>query len=229
MNADNPLNSNAVAVFTKYPHPGQVKTRLAAVIGGEKACLLHTKMAYHVLNQAISLQKEQIADCLIFFHGENEKLMLKWFQNGLDPQFIHEPLRFFEQQGDDLGMRMFNAFKQMSAMKYKKMLLMGTDCPEITAEILKNAISALSTKDVIFGPAQDGGYYLIGMKTPYSTLFQGIPWSREDTLYQSLLRCRRHGISYALLSTLHDIDRPEDILHLAGTWNEFECHNSSSQ
>ncbi len=227
MKVFNPSNSNAVAVFTKYPRPGQVKTRLAAGIGAEKACHLHTKMTYHALNQAMQLQKARMADCIVFFHGASEEYTRTWIESGLDQCLLHEPLRLFLQHGEDLGMRMYNAFAQMAAMKYKKMLLLGTDCPGITAEILKNALIALSIKDVVFGPAQDGGYYLLGMKTLHFILFKDIPWSREDTLSQSLLLCERHGISHALLSTLCDIDRPEDISHLASIWNGFECHHSN--
>lgn len=227
MNAFNPSNPNAVAVFTKYPRKGQVKTRLAAGIGAEKACHLHTKMTYHALNQAIQLQKAQIADCLVFFHGASEESTRTWLEFGLNQCVCYESLRLIEQVGKDLGARMYHAFEYMYIAGYKKMLLMGTDCPEINAEILKDGLNMLSVNDVVFGPSQDGGYYLLGMNALHPFLFKEIPWSREDTLYQSLLLCERNGISYALLTTLCDIDRPEDISHLAGIWNEFECHHSS--
>lgn len=222
-----PSISNAVAVFTKYPHMGRVKTRLAKGIGAETACYLHTKMTYHALNQAMQLQKEQTADCLVFFHGADEKSTYTWLKDGLEQQFSDEPLHLIMQEGNDLGERMYHAFERMRALGYEKMVLIGTDCPEITKEVLKSALSALREKDVVFGPSRDGGYYLLGMKALHSALFRGIPWSREDTLHQSLQCCNGHGISYALLSTLCDIDRPEDISHLEGIWNGFECHHSS--
>lgn len=221
--------TSAVAVFTKYPHRGQVKTRLAATIGVEQACSLHTKMTYHALNQAMWLQMKGIADCLIFFHGASEELTRDWIKKGIEKHPFNEPLMFIEQQGDDLGARMYCAFEHMFGMGYEKMLLIGTDCPGITTSILNEALIALSHKDVVFGPAQDGGYYLIGMKTPWPVLFDGIPWSREDTLEQTLRRCRDYRISYTLLSTLCDIDREDDLPMLTRCRHEIECYYSSSQ
>ncbi|MEZ0329101.1 MAG: TIGR04282 family arsenosugar biosynthesis glycosyltransferase [Dissulfuribacterales bacterium] len=219
------MSFNAVAIFTKYPYQGQVKTRLAATIGAEKACQLHTKMTYHALNMVMQLQREGVAECIVFFHGADRELAHIWIKSGLDRRFFYDPLMLLKQYGEELGARMHHAFQQMSDMGYEKMLLMGTDCPELTKEILQDALSALSDRDVVFGPALDGGYYLIGMKAPNPILFQDIPWSREDTLEQTLRRCRYHNISYAMLPTLRDIDTGEDLAIFTRSYHEFECHH----
>lgn len=177
----------------------------------------------------MQLQQEGVAECIVFFHGADRKPTRIWLESGLDRRFSHETSMLMEQHGEDLGTRMHHAFQQMSDMGYEKMLLMGTDCPEITEEILRDALSALSNKDVVFGPAQDGGYYLIGMKTPNPILFQDIPWSRGDTLEQTLRRCKYHNISYALLPTLRDIDTGEDLAIFTRSYHGIECHHTGLQ
>ena len=91
------------------------------------------------------------------------------------------------------------------------MLLVGTDVPGLGAGDALEAMEALEDSDVVFGPSEDGGYYLVGMKEPHSFLFERIAWSTPQTLRQSIDRARDAGLRYALTRTLRDIDTPEDL------------------
>jgi rSAM/selenodomain-associated transferase 1 len=111
----------------------------------------------------------------------------------------------------DLGERMLYAFREVFSSGYKKAALVGVDIPDLSPRIVTKAFGLLSEHDVVFGPARDGGYYLVGIKEPLQELFTDIPWSSETTLDISVQRARHAGRSVSFTETLSDIDTIEDV------------------
>ncbi len=117
------------------------------------------------------------------------------------------------QQGSDLGERMANAFEEQLRNQFGKAVLIGSDCYELTSQIIQDAFDRLDQFDVVIGPALDGGYYLIGMKIPHQELFDKMVWSTASVLQETRSRCDELGLRCFLLPTLSDIDVEEDLLH----------------
>jgi len=145
----------AVGVFLKYPHPGRVKTRLAATVGNETAARIYLKMVRVVLQSTLApLDRSQYK--IILFCDPLESL------SAYEKLFPTYEIQL--QAGQDLGARLINAFAWL-LQNYSKALVIGTDCTEITSTHIELGSVHLKTeKDVVFGPAKDGGYYLIGMQ-----------------------------------------------------------------
>jgi uncharacterized protein len=120
---------------------------------------------------------------------------------------------FSPQQGKDLGERMSNALLQAFAAGYTKVLLIGSDCPDISRALVSEGFMLLDTHDIVLGPAHDGGYYLIGLRRPEPELFLNMEWGTERVLQQTLDKICAAKLSVALLPELRDIDRIEDLRH----------------
>jgi hypothetical protein len=128
--------------------------------------------------------------------------MAGWMGAGLDIR---------KQSGGGLGARMHESFKAAVEEGARRAVIVGTDCPGMSADILEKAFDQLADHDLVLGPAEDGGYYLVGMKKPTPRLFAGITWGGEDVLRKTLEIAEELGVSTALLSKLADVDRPEDL------------------
>ncbi|MCI5149546.1 MAG: glycosyltransferase, partial [Candidatus Electrothrix sp. MAN1_4] len=132
------------------------------------------------------------------------------------------------QQGNDLGERMADAFVRAWQQGAERVLLIGSDCPGINPSIIESGFQYLEAHELVLGPAADGGYYLIGLQSnaqsvqQHRVLFQNIDWGTDQVLQQTLNQARKAGLSFALLPELHDIDRPEDLVHL-----NFNYHTDS--
>ena len=181
-------------VFVKNGVIGKVKTRLAKTIGEAKAFEVYQQL----LTVTESTVKKVNVDKHIYFSDEIEKN--QW--NG--------ELKFV-QQGENLGDRMLTAFKEGFERGYDKVVLIGSDLPDISPEIIQKGLDALEEKEFVFGPAEDGGYYLIGMTKPYRFVFENKPWSKPSLLKETLEELDIQKGSYALLQTLNDIDTIEDL------------------
>ena len=116
------------------------------------------------------------------------------------------------QKGHDLGLRMQQAFDEQFAQGAERVCIIGSDTFEITPDVIQQAFRALETKDVVIGPAQDGGYYLLGMKELQPEFFRHKAWSTESVLEQTLIDCERLQLTHYLLPVLNDIDQKEDWL-----------------
>lgn len=201
MNQSSP--ASVVIVFTRYPEPGCVKTRLIPTLGPEGACGLHRRLTEKTLEQVRILQGRPGLMAEVHFAGGNETAMTEWL--GTDWQFV-------PQAEGDLGRRMYQALIGAFHRGGKPVFLIGTDCPELTANLLQEALDLLEDKDLVLGPAQDGGYYLIGMQDPQPGLFPpDMPWGTDRVLEETLQAADRQGLRVSLLETLRDIDRPEDL------------------
>lgn len=182
-------------VFAKNILLGKVKTRLAATIG--------TQAAFEVYKHLVELteaQTAQVKDCAIHVWFSDVIIEEKWLGQ---PKFV--------QEGADLGERMERAFAEGFAQGFSEIIGIGTDLPDLSAEIMEEGFQRLQTHDAVFGPAEDGGYYLLGMKKVHSEIFRDQAWSTEGLLKETLTRLRASEISTALLPMLNDIDTLEDL------------------
>lgn len=185
-------------IFVKNPVLGKVKTRLAASIGNERALEVYLKLLEITRKAALE------TDCVRNVFYSDEIAADAWDDDKFNK---------FVQEGDSLGDRMKNAFEQVFALGATKAAIIGSDCPALTSDIIKGAFAALNDKDVCIGPAQDGGYYLIGMNELYPFLFHGKTWSTDSVLQETINDIEEKDLSYSLLSELSDLDNLNDLKH----------------
>ena len=202
---------NVLIIFLKYPEPGKVKTRLAHDIGNEKACEIYKLLAENVINN-VFIENPPTYDVHFFFTpADKEKGIKGWLKPILDnSQEI--TAQYSPQEGNTLGERMSNAFKQtLQREDYKRCIIIGTDCPEIDAALIDDAFDVLKEKDIVIGPCKDGGYYLLGMSKLVSDLFEDIDWSTDRVFKQTMEKIRKNNLSCDILKILADIDTQEDL------------------
>lgn len=188
------MSENLLIVFVKNIRFGKVKTRLAKTIGNKEAFEVYKLL---VEKTAAAISNLQV-DRHIYF--SDVVVDSKWPDNYKTTQ-----------KGNDLGERMKNAFKDGFDKGYKNIILIGSDLPDISETILNNAFNTLKTNDTVFGPAEDGGYYLVGMKQLYNCIFEHKPWSTSSLLYDTLDEIKSKHITVGLLDTLNDIDTFKDL------------------
>ncbi|UZJ40484.1 TIGR04282 family arsenosugar biosynthesis glycosyltransferase [Prosthecochloris sp. SCSIO W1101] len=191
------MDTPLLIVFTRNPVKGQVKKRLAAATSDDFALKVYNKLR-SITQEASSASG---ADIAVYYDDHLPD----------DDIFRGTKAKTFLQEGSDLGTRMFNAFKQGFSDNYRRIVLIGTDCPELTGTIIRSAFDALEQHHAVLGPAKDGGYYLIGLRALLSELFIDKQWSTCHVCREAMKELDRHGIDYALLQTLSDIDTAEDL------------------
>lgn len=196
----------AVIIFTRFPIPGQAKTRLIPHLGAEKAAQLQRLMTEFTVGQAHRLVEIHGGTIEIHHEGGTKKLLENWIQI--------DGLAFYEQQGGDLGAKLRHAVSTGFKTGYQKIIITGTDCPSLTCSIFEKAFQVLENHDLVLGPAKDGGFYLIGLKEEKNNLFNNVVWGTEDVLKTVLANAEKENLSVFLLSILSDIDRPEDLISL---------------
>jgi rSAM/selenodomain-associated transferase 1 len=196
------VKSNILLQFTRFPEPGKVKTRLIAALGQAGACSLHRRLTSHMMQVTKNFSLASNADLVICFDGADAKDM---------QQLFGKEFNYLPQSQGDLGRRLSAAFVDFFARGHKKIVLIGSDCPGISAEILAAAFSSLNQHDLVLGPATDGGYYLIGLTAWYPELFQDVSWGTAEVLPKTTATAASLGLATALLEPLSDIDRPEDL------------------
>lgn len=194
--------SHLIIQFSKEPKLGQVKTRLSSVLNATQRNQLHCQ-----LTQWTSQQLQQLGNLELWVAGDIENPFFKHLS-----QEYSVTVR--EQRGENLGERMSNAFEDGIA-RAEKVIIVGSDCPFISADYFQQALNALKEADVVLGPANDGGYVLIGLRQLQPQLFEGINWGSDTVLNETLAKLNRSQASYSLLESLSDIDRPEDLKALA--------------
>lgn len=198
------IEDNLLLIFIKNPDPGKVKTRLAATVGPQKAYQIYLKL----LSLTIDAASEADADRQV------------WYSSYIDSDdFISEPdFTKRKQIGENLGARMLHAFESGFSEGYKNTVIIGSDCPDVNPALIEQAFNGLKEHDLVIGPSADGGYYLLGMKNLYESLFGEIDWSTERVLEQTLEKANSLSLSVTCLPELNDIDTIED-LEKAG-WDE---------
>lgn len=200
-------DGTAVIIFARAPHPGAVKTRLIPLLGADGAAALHIRLVKRTLETARAASFHRIE-----LHGTPDIN---------DPFFSfcagHFAVALAAQAGGDLGARMLAAFKAALAT-HPRALLLGSDCPALTARHLRQADRALREgADAVFVPCEDGGYALIGLQRAEARLFDGIAWSGENVTADTRTRLTELGWRWRELETLWDVDRPEDYARLVAS------------
>jgi rSAM/selenodomain-associated transferase 1 len=197
----------ALAVMVKAPIPGRVKTRLCPPLTPEMAAELYRCFLIDIFKRVAQLPR---VNKIIGYTPEGTQATFRNLLPSRDFEFI-------PQRGQDLGERMANLFEDLFRSGYTSISLIGSDCPHLLLEFLQKSLDYLKNPDVevVLGPSEDGGYYLVGLSRPQPEIFQGIPWSTDKVLTETLNRIHQLGLKVALLSPWYDIDTLEDLKKLA--------------
>jgi rSAM/selenodomain-associated transferase 1 len=190
------MENNLLIVFVKNGGPGKVKTRLAKTIGDENAFIIYQQLVEITKDAACNLKQ---IDVHVYFSENIEENDFNFATT-------------FVQQGNDLGAKMKNAINNGLSIGYKKVVLIGSDLPDMSSSIIDESMEHLNNHDIVFGPAKDGGYYLVGMNKMYSTIFENKPWSTNELLKITINELSDKKIH--LLKTLNDIDDYDDLINL---------------
>ncbi len=195
--------SRAVLIFAKTPKPGKVKTRLLGAVSAEVAATLHEACIADTLRFARAVRG---CDVLLFAGGG-----AGYFRGVVKERGVRAGVQIFPQRGAELGSRLENAFRKSFGMGYREVVVIGTDTPWMGAGRVRRAFAALRGSDVVIGPAEDGGYYLLGMGKMLPGIFRNIPWSTGRVLELTLGVAKRLKLRVKLLRKDFDLDRPEDL------------------
>lgn len=199
------MNKKAIIVFQKNKELGKVKTRLAKDVGDEKALRYYTVMIEHTHEQL----KKVEANVIIYY-------------SAFIPEFEESNFQQKVQHGEDLGIRMMNAFQEVKDLGYQQIVIIGTDCLEMNDFILNKAFEALNDSDFVIGPATDGGYYLLGLNEVLPSLFIDRSWSNEHVFQNAIDSISAEHKSVSVLPTLNDIDNLEDLKAYESNFGEIK-------
>lgn len=208
-----PANSEAaglvgVAIFARAPIAGQAKTRLIPLLGEEGAASLQAWMLQRTVAMAFAAD---VGPVTLWYEGDTEhRAFIRCRELG--------SLRIRSQVAGDLGRRMLVALEDSPTAAGT--LVIGTDCPALSAAHLREAARSLAKRDAVLIPVEDGGYVLIGMKVPSAGAFAGIDWGTPQVMAQTRQALAALGWRWEELATLWDVDRPEDVERLAAMFPE---------
>ena len=195
------MDDRCLLFFIKNPEKGKVKTRVASAVGDEMAVRLYRRF---LLETLFTLNRGTFLFYLCFY-PENSLSDLKGW---LGDDYLYMP-----QKGEDLGKRMKNGFIDAFAMNFKRVVLIGSDIPDLPLEFIEEAFTSLQEKDVVIGPSIDGGYYLIGFKDKNFSIrvFEGIPWSTKRVFEETMEVLKQEGLTVHTLQPWRDIDTIDDL------------------
>lgn len=184
-------------IFVKNPAIGKVKTRLAATLGDKKA--LEVYKALMAYTQHVTAEIDV-----------NRQV---WYSSHVDDadSWSTEHYEKRLQKGNDLGVKMNHAFDKAFDEGCTKVVIIGSDCPELTSNHIRIAFLKLDEIDCVIGPSEDGGYYLLGLSKRVPELFKDKEWSTETVLKEAAETLNSHRLSYELLEELNDIDNEDDL------------------
>lgn len=191
---------NVLMIFVKYPEVGKVKTRLAKALGDDTAARLHRHMAEDIIHR---LKRCHEYRTVVFFHPPGRESDMREWLGG--------DLYYIRQSGQDLGERLANAFNVVLRSGARHAVVIGSDCPDVSQEVVMRAFQHLNENDVVIGPARDGGYYLLGLSRYIPGVFSSIDWSTERVFNQTIERVRELNLSFTILEALGDVDEPSDL------------------
>ncbi|MGJ8535584.1 MAG: TIGR04282 family arsenosugar biosynthesis glycosyltransferase [Parasphingopyxis sp.] len=181
-----------LVLFTRYPEAGEAKTRLIPALGKAGAAAIHKKLA----ERTVRAMRDSRLPVEIRFTGADRSAFAQW---------LGEDLAYAEQGDGDLGDRL------RAASTNPPVIFVGADCPDLQTSHLQQAAEALENSEIVIGPAEDGGYWLIGLASPHDRLFTDMAWGTEAVLPETLKRLEVKKTQPILLETLADCDRPEDL------------------
>ena len=186
---------NLLLIFTRNPELGKAKTRLAKTVGDETALEIYK----FLLERTKKISSKVTSDKAVYYS-------VKIRENDIWDSSIYQK---HQQIGEDLGIRMLNAFKNSFEAGYDKVMIIGSDLYDLTSEIIDNAFHQLDINDVVLGPAEDGGYYLLGMNSLHKKVFKNKTWGTSSVRKDTLADLQDKKVH--LLTELNDVDVFEDI------------------
>jgi len=188
----------ALIIFIKNPERGKVKTRLAATLGDDKALSIYKELLEHTR----TICERVAADRLLFYSNFIDQ----------DDAWQDKDFKKFVQVGSGLGVRMQAAFEEaFERYAYRKVVIIGSDCADLTTDTITAAFQHLEHHDTVIGPSNDGGYYLLGMRQLFTPVFEQKQWSTPSVLGDTQMDIENAGLTYYLLPQLTDIDTEEDL------------------
>jgi rSAM/selenodomain-associated transferase 1 len=190
-------SKNLLLIFTRNPELGKAKTRLAKTVCDETALEIYT----FLLEKTCNVSAKVTADKAVYYSVKVRYNDI-WDENRYQKH---------QQVGEDLGIRMLHAFKNGFDAGYQKVLIIGSDLYDLTSEIIESAFVELDTNDVVIGPAEDGGYYLLGMNSLHTAIFKNKDWGTSSVKKDTLADLKDKKVH--LLQELNDVDVFEDIEH----------------
>jgi len=205
-----PKRANKLLVFTKAPIMGEVKTRLQPDYSVEQSLLIHKRLILNTLELTKELTEFDVG---LYCAPDRNSLFFLDCENNF-------PITLSNQEGADLGERMAFALS-VALQTNEKVIVIGTDCPDINKDYIIQAFEALNENDAVIGPAADGGYVLLGLRKFSHDLFTDISWSSDIVLEQTLKVLNDLSWTYQELGIMHDLDRPEDLHRHKNLLNEI--------
>ena len=204
---------SAVAIMAKAPQPGQVKTRLCPPLSHSDAAQLYQCFLRDKIAQVNVLP--MVAPVVAYTPDESKST----FQDLTPPHF-----RLLPQRGDDLGARILFTFEQLFRQGYTQVIVIDSDTPTLPTAYLEQALSLIATRqnDVVLGPTEDGGYYLIGLRQAHAKLFERMPWSTSQVFPETRRRSEQAGLTVACTESWYDVDTPEDLVRLMASLDHIQ-------
>jgi rSAM/selenodomain-associated transferase 1 len=204
------MKPTRIIIFAKAPQPGFAKTRLIPALGAEGAATLARQMLLHTLQEAITAKVGTVELCVTpTIHD------LVWHNIPLP-----SGIEISEQGQGDLGARLARA-SERAQMRGESVLLIGTDCVEMSADLLRDAAISLHQYDTVIHCTVDGGYALLGLKKFSHFLFSNMPWSTDVVATMTLNRIGQLGWLVRVGAMLHDVDGPQDLKYLPDQWRLY--------
>ncbi|HET7462289.1 MAG TPA: TIGR04282 family arsenosugar biosynthesis glycosyltransferase [Longimicrobium sp.] len=192
----------------RAPQAGRVKTRLAAEIGDQAALRVYRRLAEHAVQEARAVGGD-VALRIHFTPVDAGEAVGAWLGGGAE---------YLPQADADLGGRMEAAFRAAFAAGHRRVVIIGSDLPGLSADVLRDAFRRLDSHPAVLGPARDGGYYLLGLRGMVPEIFRDIPWSTGAVFERTVQRLAARGITPARLPVLGDVDVAAD---LPAGWREW--------
>ena len=197
----------ALIIMAKAPEAGLAKTRLIPALGPEGAAHLAARLLRHTVQTAMNAKTFSYRELCVTPHVQHPVF------DELKSSWPGQALTLTAQQDGDLGARMRHAFERV-LLDHDVAIMLGTDSPDLTAEVLDQSVRELDRHDAVFVPALDGGYALIGLRQVIPTLFADMPWSSDAVMNLTRGRLRESGLSWYEHPPVADIDEPRDLTHL---------------
>jgi len=194
----------ALLIFVKFPQRGMVKTRLAKDTGAYFATEFYRICTEHILSETKKLKKENFTAYIYCYSNSEVEMVSGW----VGKEFIVKA-----QIDGDLGERMSRSFNEIFHEGFSKVLIIGTDVPDITSDLINSAALKLDKSDFVIGPSSDGGYYLLGMNRPITEIFHEINWSTSIVLQNTLDKIKSLELKVDLIDELIDIDTKNDLIN----------------
>ncbi len=192
----------SLLVFVRYPEPGKAKTRLISEMGSVGAAEIYRYLAEQVMDTVVAIERPGMTTTVWGDPGSRIAALRRWLGPGPD---------YMAQPEGDLGQRLGQAFAEAFAGGAQRVIAIGSDCIELSGELITVAFDHLLSYDAVLGPAADGGYYLVGLARPLPAVFEGIPWSSDETLAVTRERLVDAGFCFFCLPPLRDIDTWQDV------------------